>query len=48
MQVAYAGGVAAIPEGSRYFVDSFERTLVGWHDTYDPPCGMDGESMIEE
>lgn len=48
MQVAYAGGVAAIPEGSRYFVDSFERTLVGWHGTYDPPCGMDGESMIEE
>lgn len=46
MCVAYAGNVIKIPAGSRYFVDSFERTLVGWHGTYDPPCGMDGESMI--
>ena len=46
MCVAYGGGVIKIPEGSRYFVDSFERTLVGWYGTYDPPCGMDGEPMV--
>jgi hypothetical protein len=46
MRIAYGGGVVKIPEGARYFVDSFGRTLVGWHGTYDPPCGMDGEPMI--
>lgn len=46
MRVAYAGGVVKIPAGSRYFVDSFERALVGWHGTYDPPCGMDTEPLI--
>jgi hypothetical protein len=45
LRVAYAGGVVTIPVGARYFVDSFERTLIGWHGTYDPPCGMDGEPM---
>ena len=44
--VAYGGGVVKIAAWSRYFVDSFERTLVGWHGTYDPPCGMDGEPMV--
>lgn len=44
--VAYGGGLVTIPRGARYFVDSFERTLVGWHGTYDPPGGMDGESML--
>ncbi|WP_017905914.1 ankyrin repeat domain-containing protein [Pseudomonas asplenii] len=44
--VAYAGGVVRIAKGDRYFTDSFERTLVGWHGTYDPPCGMDGESIL--
>lgn len=48
MCVAYGGGVTKIAAGSRYFVDSFERTLVGWHGTYDPPCGMDGESMLAD
>jgi hypothetical protein len=46
MRVAYGGGVVAIPAGSRYYVDSFERILVGWHGTYDPPAGMDAESML--
>lgn len=44
--VAYGGGVAHVPAGSRYFVDSYERTLVGWHGTVDPPCGMDSDPMI--
>ena len=47
MCVAYGGGIVKIPVGSRYFVDLFERTLVGWHGTYDPPCGMDGEPMVD-
>jgi hypothetical protein len=46
MRVAYGGGIIKIKAGSRYFVDSFERVLAGWHGTYDPPCGMDGESLI--
>lgn len=43
MRVAYGGGVVTIPAGSRYFVDSFGRVLVGWHGSYDPPSGMDGD-----
>ncbi|QOR40208.1 ankyrin repeat domain-containing protein [Billgrantia diversa] len=46
MLVAYAGGVVKIPPGARYFSDSFDRVLIGWHGTYDPPCGMDGCSML--
>ncbi|QXI31314.1 ankyrin repeat domain-containing protein [Pseudomonas vanderleydeniana] len=46
MLVAYAGGAVRIAKGARYYADSFERTLVGWHGTYDPPCGMDGESVL--
>jgi len=48
MRVAYAGGVVAIPSRSTHYVDSFERILIGWHGTYDPPSGMDGEPMIRQ
>jgi hypothetical protein len=44
--VAYGGGLVRIPEGSPYFKDSLERVLIGWHGTFNPPCGMDGESML--
>jgi hypothetical protein len=40
------GGVVKIPSGARYFADSFERVLVGWHGSYDPPVGMDCELMV--
>lgn len=40
LRVAYGGGTVVIPAGARYSVDSFERVLVGWHGTYDPPEGM--------
>lgn len=46
MYVAYAGGLVQISKDQRYFVDSMNRVLVGWHGTYDPPSGMDGESML--
>lgn len=48
MRVTYGGGVVDIQKGARYFVDSFEHVLVGWHGSYDPPCGIDGESMFED
>lgn len=44
--VAYAGEAVLIPRGARYFADSFDRALIGWHGTYDPPSGMAGESML--
>lgn len=44
--VAYGGGTVTIHAGERYFVDSFERPLIGWHGSYDPPCGMDGDTML--
>lgn len=46
MLVAYAGGVVHIPNAARYYADSFGRPLIGWHGTFDPPCAMDGESML--
>lgn len=48
MRVGYGGAVIDVPAGSRYYVDSFERVLIGWHGTFDPPCGMDGYSMVRE
>lgn len=44
--VAYGGGLVRISKGTPYFVDSLSRVLVGWHGTFNPPCGMDGDSMI--
>lgn len=36
-----------IPKDARYYVDALERPLIGWHGTFDPPSGMDGESLLE-
>lgn len=47
MTVQYASGRVEIAPGEVYWVDSFERILVGWHGTYSPPCGMDGCPMIK-
>ncbi|OWQ45783.1 hypothetical protein CDL60_18155 [Roseateles noduli] len=44
--VSYGGGLVKITKGSRYFVDAFDRVLIGWHGTFDPPCDMGGESNI--
>lgn len=46
MRVAYGGAVITIPAGSRYYVDSFERVLIGFHGTYDPPSDMGCGSMV--
>jgi uncharacterized protein len=47
-EVAYGGVAVRIQAGDRYFVDVYERVLVGWHGTTDPPCGMDGGSMVSD
>lgn len=46
--VAYGGGLVRITKGSPYFTDSLDRVLVGWHGTFNPPRGMDGESMLSQ
>lgn len=46
--VAYGGGVVKIPKGERYFSDSLDRVLVGWHGTFNPPRDMDGESILSD
>ncbi len=44
--VAYGGGLVRIPKGATYFTDSLSRILVGWHGTFNPPRGMDCESLL--
>jgi hypothetical protein len=40
--------VRVIEAGRRHYVDDFGRVLVGWHGSFDPPCGMDDEPMFDE
>jgi len=47
LTVGYGGKMIEIPPGSRYYVDSFERVLVGWHGTFNPPYGMDDSPCID-
>ncbi|MFI0471836.1 hypothetical protein ACGLWX_03830 [Halomonas sp. HMF6819] len=46
--VGYGDSVVAIDAGQRYFVDAFERVLVGWHGTFDPPMDMGGWPLVNE
>lgn len=45
--VPYAGGVVKVEGGKEFWTDAQGRVLIGWHGTYSPPCGMDGESLVE-
>ncbi|KAI9025637.1 hypothetical protein DFJ74DRAFT_665029 [Hyaloraphidium curvatum] len=47
MAVAYAGSVVKVEAGTTRWIDEFGRTLIGWHGSYNPPTGMDGEPMVE-
>lgn len=44
--VSYGGRALKIRQGQRYYVDDWDRVLVGWHGTHDPPRGMDDESLL--
>ena len=44
--VKHYGRIVRIPMGTPHFVDAFGRVLVGWHGTFNPPCGMDGECLL--
>lgn len=44
--VPYAGGLVHVRAGSRYFVDTCDCVLIGWHGSYDPPFGMDGIDLV--
>lgn len=46
LRVAYGEAIIVIPAGSRYYVDSFERILVGWHGSFDPPGGMGDDPKV--
>jgi len=47
MEVQYGGGVVHIKPFDHYYTDSAGRVLVGWHGTYNPPCGMGGDPIID-
>lgn len=44
--VAYGGSIVRIPKRSRYYIDSFQRILIGFHGSFDPPSDMGGYSLI--
>eukprot|EP01113_Clastostelium_recurvatum_P026618 TRINITY_DN3194_c0_g2_i1.p1 TRINITY_DN3194_c0_g2~~TRINITY_DN3194_c0_g2_i1.p1 ORF type:complete len:187 (+),score=31.55 TRINITY_DN3194_c0_g2_i1:30-563(+) len=46
MTVGYGGGEVYIEKDQEYYADDIGRVLVGWHGTWNPPRGMDGESMV--
>lgn len=43
----YMGTTINIPAGATYYYNNIEKKIaIGWHGSYNPPCGMDGESII--
>ena len=46
LYVAYGGALVTIPRGSTFYFDAHGRVLIGWHGSFDPPCGMDGTPMV--
>lgn len=47
LMVGYGGKAIQIPPGSRYYVDSFERILIGFHGMFDPPLDMGSYPCID-
>lgn len=45
-KVSYGLRKIKIRTGIPYYTDCFGRVLVGWHGSFSPPRGMDGNSMI--
>jgi hypothetical protein len=45
-RVQYASRVIPICINKTYYTDNKGHVLVGWHGSINPPCGMDGESMM--
>lgn len=43
----YFGNTININTGETYYIDnSTNKIAVGWHGSYNPPCGMDGNSLV--
>jgi len=45
--VEHMGGHVDVRANEVYYVDKSGRVLVGWDGTVSPPCGMDGEPLVE-
>lgn len=46
LYVSYSASLVRIPKGATHYVDAFGRVLIGFHGTFNPPCGMGGESLL--
>jgi hypothetical protein len=46
LQAEYLNNFITIPQGSTYYVNIENKPIIGWHGSYNPPCCMDGNSLI--
>jgi len=43
----YLGKTININTGETYYIDNSTNMIaIGWHGSYNPPCGMDGEILV--
>ena len=44
----YSGVTIRIRPGTSYYIDTYNdnKIVIGWHGSYNPPCGMDGNPLF--